>query len=81
MLGVDWRVDLGAVRARVGTGVALQGNLDPGALMLPEDELRARVRAILGKAGGPHVFNLGHGVLPETDPAKVRVMIDTVKNA
>ncbi len=80
VLGVDWRVDLGAVRARVGDGVALQGNLDPGSLFLPPDEIRARVGEILGKAGATgHIFNLGHGVLPETDPEHVRAMVTAVK--
>jgi uroporphyrinogen decarboxylase len=80
VLGVDWRVDLGAVRARVGGGVALQGNLDPGALFLPPAQIRERVRAILAAAGEVgHVFNLGHGVLPETDPEHVRAMVEAVK--
>jgi uroporphyrinogen decarboxylase len=80
VLGVDWRVDIGAVRARVGDGVALQGNLDPGSLFLPPDQIRARVKEILAKAGPRgHVFNLGHGVLPETDPEHVRAMIAAVQ--
>jgi uroporphyrinogen decarboxylase len=80
VLGVDWRIDLATVRARVGDGVALQGNLDPGALFLDPDSLRARVEAILEQGGGVgHVFNLGHGVTPETDPERVRVMVETVK--
>ncbi len=80
VLGVDWRIDLSTVRARVGDGVALQGNLDPGALYLPPDQLRARVEAVLDQ-GGPlgHVFNLGHGVTPETNPEHVRVMVESVK--
>jgi uroporphyrinogen decarboxylase len=80
VLGVDWRIDLATARARVGDGVALQGNLDPGALFLDAESLRARVDAILEQGGGVgHVFNLGHGVTPETDPERVRVMVETVK--
>jgi uroporphyrinogen decarboxylase len=80
VLGVDWRIDLSTVRAAVGDGVALQGNLDPGALYLPPDELRARVDAVLTQGGGRgHIFNLGHGVTPPTDPEHVRIMVDTVK--
>jgi len=80
VLGVDWRVDIGDVRARVGDDVALQGNLDPGALFLPPDQIRERVGAVLARAGERgHVFNLGHGVLPETDPAHVRAMIEAVR--
>jgi uroporphyrinogen decarboxylase len=80
VLGVDWRIDIGAVRAAVGEGVALQGNLDPGALFLPEEAIRERVGAVLGGAGPlGHVFNLGHGVLPQTDPGRVRAMIEAVR--
>ena len=81
VLGVDWRIDLDTVRARVGDGVALQGNLDPGALFAAPDELRRRVRAVLDRAGPVgHVFNLGHGVQPDTDPAQVRIMVETVRD-
>ncbi len=80
VLGVDWRIDIDTVRARVGDGVALQGNLDPGALYASPDELRRRVRAVLDRAGPlGHVFNLGHGVQPGTDPEQVRIMVDTVR--
>jgi uroporphyrinogen decarboxylase len=81
VLGVDWRIDLGDVRARIGDGVALQGNLDPTALFLPPEGIRERVGEVLASHGtGPgHIFNLGHGVLPMTDPEHVRVMVDSVK--
>jgi uroporphyrinogen decarboxylase len=80
MLGVDWRVGIDEVRRRVGDGVALQGNLDPGALFAPPAQIRARVADILARAGERgHVFNLGHGVLPETDPEHVRAMVTAVR--
>jgi uroporphyrinogen decarboxylase len=80
VLGVDWRVGIDEVRRRVGDGVALQGNLDPGALFASPGEIRARVADILARAGATgHVFNLGHGVLPETDPEHVRAMVTAVK--
>lgn len=80
VLGVDWRVGIDEVRRRVGDGVALQGNLDPGALFAPPAEIRARVADILERAGAVgHIFNLGHGVLPETDPEHVRAMVTAVK--
>jgi uroporphyrinogen decarboxylase len=80
VLGVDWRVGIDEVRRRVGDGVALQGNLDPGALFASPGEIRARVADILARAGTVgHVFNLGHGVLPETDPEHVRAMVTAVK--
>jgi len=80
VLGVDWRVGIDEVRRRVGDGVALQGNLDPGALFAPPAEIRTRVADILARAGEVgHIFNLGHGVLPETDPEHVRAMVTAVK--
>jgi uroporphyrinogen decarboxylase len=80
VLGVDWRVGIDEVRRRVGDGVALQGNLDPGALFAPPSEIRARVADILARAGAVgHIFNLGHGVMPETDPEHVRAMVTAVR--
>jgi uroporphyrinogen decarboxylase len=80
VLGVDWRVGIDEVRRRVGDGVALQGNLDPGALFATPAEIRTRVADILARAGKTgHIFNLGHGVLPETDPEHVRAMVTAVK--
>ncbi|MGE5186793.1 MAG: uroporphyrinogen decarboxylase [Acidobacteriota bacterium] len=80
VLGVDWRVGIDEVRRRVGDGVALQGNLDPGALFAAPAEIRARVADILARAGARgHIFNLGHGVLPETDPEHVRAMVTAVR--
>jgi uroporphyrinogen decarboxylase len=80
VLGVDWRVGIDEVRRRVGDGVALQGNLDPGALFASPAEIRARVSDILERAGNTgHIFNLGHGVLPETDPEHVRAMVTAVR--
>jgi uroporphyrinogen decarboxylase len=80
VIGIDWHVDLGDAWARVGHDVAVQGNLDPVALFAPPDEIRRRVARILERAGGRpgHVFNLGHGVLPETPLEHVAVLIDAV---
>jgi uroporphyrinogen decarboxylase len=81
VLGVDWRVELAEVRRRIGGRMALQGNLDPVALFASDERLRARVAEVLrGAAGAPgHIFNLGHGILPSTDPAKVKLVVDTVR--
>ncbi len=80
VLGVDWRVGIDEVRRRVGDQVALQGNLDPGALFASPAEIRSRVSDILARAGSTgHIFNLGHGVLPDTNPEHVRAMITAVK--
>jgi uroporphyrinogen decarboxylase len=79
-LGLDWTSDLGEARRRVGDEVALQGNLDPLALYARPEVIRAEVRKIL-ECFGPgtgHVFNLGHGVLPDVDPEHVGAMIEAV---
>ncbi len=70
VIGVDWRTPLDVAADTVGPGVAVQGNLDPAVLFAPWPVIEAEVRQILdqGKAANGHVFNLGHGVLPETDP-------------
>jgi uroporphyrinogen decarboxylase len=70
VVGVDWRIPLDRATGRVGPDRAVQGNLDPCALFAPWPVLEAEVRRILaeGRAAPGHVFNLGHGVLPETDP-------------
>lgn len=80
VIGLDWRVDLDAAWARVGHDVAVQGNLDPTALLAPPGEIRARAAKILGQAAGRpgHVFNLGHGVLPQTPVDHVRALVDAV---
>ncbi len=79
-LGVDWTQQLGDIRRITGGQVALQGNLDPIALFGPPERIRAEVARILQSYGnGPgHVFNLGHGVLQQTDPARVAVLVDAV---
>ena len=80
VISVDWRVDLSAAWQRLGEDVAIQGNLDPVALLAPWDAIEPRARAILDQAGGQpgHIFNLGHGVLPNTAPDTVRRLADFV---
>ncbi|UNO39455.1 uroporphyrinogen decarboxylase [Streptomyces sp. MST-110588] len=70
VVGVDWRVPLDEAARRVGPGKALQGNLDPAVLFAPREAVEAKTREVLDAAAGleGHVFNLGHGVLPDTDP-------------
>jgi uroporphyrinogen decarboxylase len=79
-VGVDWTVDLGVARSRVGDKVALQGNLDPGALFAPPKVVRSEALKVLVAygAGDGHVFNLGHGVSPLTPPENVAVLVDAV---
>jgi uroporphyrinogen decarboxylase len=79
-LGLDWSTDLAAARRRVGDRVALQGNLDPAVLYAPPEIIRARVAGLLAAFGhGPgHVFNLGHGINPDVDPAHAAALVDAV---
>lgn len=83
VVGVDWRVPLDAARDRLGDGVAVQGNLDPEAAFAPWPVLEAKVREVLDANGGRpgHVFNLGHGVLPGTDPDQLTRVVETVHAA
>ncbi len=80
VVGVDWRTPLGEARARVGPGKALQGNLDPAACLGPWPAVAERVREVLAENEGHpgHVFNLGHGVLPETDPGILAEVVGLV---
>jgi uroporphyrinogen decarboxylase len=79
VVGVDWRVPLDVARRRTGPEVALQGNLDPTACLAPWPVLAEQARAVLAAAGPTgHVFNLGHGVLPPTDPDQLARLVDLV---
>ncbi len=79
-LGLDWTCDIGQARARVGAKVALQGNMDPSVLYAKPERIRAEVAAILASfgAGDGHVFNLGHGITPEVDPANAGAFIECI---
>jgi uroporphyrinogen decarboxylase len=81
VVGVDWRIPIDEAWARVGHDVAVQGNLDPAALLAGWDVVEAKALDVLARAGGRpgHVFNLGHGVLPGTDPGVLRRLTDLVK--
>jgi uroporphyrinogen decarboxylase len=80
VIGLDWRINLDEGWATVGHDVAVQGNLDPVALFAPPKEIRSRVADVLGRAGNRpgHIFNLGHGVLPETPVDHVVAMVEAV---
>ena len=82
-VGLDWTVNLGEARAKVGYKVALQGNLDPVVLFAGHDQIRAEVARLLQSFGrhqadSGHVFNLGHGISQHTDPEAVAVLVDAV---
>ncbi|HEX3707473.1 MAG TPA: uroporphyrinogen decarboxylase [Mycobacteriales bacterium] len=80
VVGVDWRVPLDQAARRVGPGVALQGNLDPATVFAPWPAVSQRVRDVLsaGRHAHGHVFNLGHGVLPDTDPDVLARIVELV---
>jgi uroporphyrinogen decarboxylase len=79
-LGLDWQTDMQQARARVGHQVALQGNMDPVALYANPEVITEKVKTILHKygSGSGHVFNLGHGILPDMNPEHVKAMVDAV---
>ena len=80
VVGVDWRTPLDEARRRIPEGVGFQGNLEPAVCLGPFDQVADRVRDVLTRAGGrpDHVFNLGHGVLPPTDPAVLSRVVELV---
>ena len=79
-VGVDWTVNLKDIRARVGNNVSIQGNLDPSVLFGTPEFIQKEVKAILSSYGhgNGHVFNLGHGILPEIPFENVKIMVDAV---
>jgi uroporphyrinogen decarboxylase len=79
-LGLDWTTNIGTARQLVGDRVALQGNMDPSVLRGSDDSIRAEVGTILSAfgEGAGHVFNLGHGITPDINPDKVKILVDEV---
>lgn len=78
--GIDWRVDIGDAVKRLGKKCVVQGNLDPCALFLPREKIEERVKDILwkGETARGHIFNLGHGILPQTPVENVIAMVEAV---
>jgi uroporphyrinogen decarboxylase len=83
VIGVDWRSPLSQVRQILGPGKAVQGNLDPAALFAPDEELERQAQVVLDEAGPlpGHIFNLGHGIWPDTSPEAVARLVDYVHSA
>lgn len=79
-IGLDWTIDLAQARQRVGSKVALQGNMDPAVLFGTDERIREEVSTILSAygSGTGHVFNLGHGISQFTSPDKVKILVDAV---
>jgi uroporphyrinogen decarboxylase len=82
VVGVDWRVPLDDAARRVGPGAVVQGNLDPALLLADWSVIESEVRRIVaeGRAADGHIFNLGHGVLPETDPEVITRVVALVQS-
>ena len=80
VVGVDWRVPLDEARRRLGPDIAVQGNLDPALCLAPWPAVAERARDVLARNGGRpgHIFNLGHGVLPSTDPSILERIVELV---
>jgi uroporphyrinogen decarboxylase len=80
VVGLDWHTGLGTARDILGPGVAVQGNLDPTLLYGPKPLIEAEVKRILDENGGRpgHIFNLGHGILPDTPPENAGFMVECV---
>lgn len=81
VLGLDWTMNLGEVRKKVGDKVALQGNMDPTKLYSTEEGIMKEATKILDSFGNGsgHIFNLGHGILPDVPPANAKLLVDFVK--
>lgn len=81
VIGVDWRIDLGDAWQLIGPDRAVQGNLDPAVLLADQSEIRRRAKEVLDQAAGRpgHIFNLGHGILPQTPVDNVIALVKAVK--
>ena len=77
VISLDWRISIAEARRRVGTGIALQGNLDPCVLLGPRERIAAKTKEILEQAGPTgHILNLGHGIMPPTPVENARAFIE-----
>jgi uroporphyrinogen-III decarboxylase len=81
VIGVDWRIRLGDAWKQIGYDRAVQGNLDPAVLLADRDGIRRRAKEVLDDAGGRpgHIFNLGHGILPQTPVENAIALVEAVK--
>lgn len=81
VIGLDWTMNLGEVRTKIGNKVALQGNLDPTVLYAPKEKIHDETTKVLKSFGNGsgHIFNLGHGILPDVDPENAKALVNFVK--
>ena len=81
VLSVDWRTDLAEARTKIGTGIALQGNIDPAMLLSSEENVRFAVREAISKTNGiGHILNLGHGILPTTPVENAQALVRAARD-
>lgn len=80
-ISIDWNGSISDIRREIGPSIALQGNLDPDVLMAPPDILKEEIRSLLDSMKGDpgYIFNLGHGILPHTNPDAVKVLVETIR--
>ncbi|SRR5579883_599011 len=83
VVGLDWTIDIAEAKALIGNDVALQGNMDPAVLYTTESVIAEKVNTIAERMEEPrgHIFNLGHGITPEVDPANARAFVRAAKTA
>ncbi|MGB5683145.1 MAG: uroporphyrinogen decarboxylase family protein, partial [Polyangiales bacterium] len=83
VIGIDWRTSIDEAWSVLGDDVGLQGNMDPAALLASTDVLCTRASEVLESAAGRpgHIFNLGHGIMPQATPAQARALVDHVHEA
>ena len=83
VIGVDWRTALGTVWRELGDDVGIMGNLEPAALLAPVDVMRAQATEVLNQAMGRpgHIFNLGHGIMPQASVAQAKALVDHIHEA
>jgi len=81
VIGVDWTIDMAKARDKIGDKVAIQGNLDPTVLYAEPNFIKREAKKVLDSFGkGPgHIFNLGHGILPDVNPENVKTLVDYIK--
>jgi len=82
-ISLDWNADLSSIRKKLGTSIALQGNLDPDVLYAPKETIQRKAESLLvSMQDDPgFIFNLGHGIMPDVSPNAVQTLVETVKNA
>jgi uroporphyrinogen decarboxylase len=83
VIGIDWRISIDDAWSVLGQSVGLQGNMDPAALLTSPGVMRARASEVLESAAGRsgHIFNLGHGIMPQASVDQARALVDHVHEA